>query len=65
MSHALEQQIVTLEEQNDALYERCLENFEVLNEWGPTPPDGDGWFLFSIFDGEDGVYAEFVRPIAS
>lgn len=65
MSHALEQKIVTLEDQNDALYERCLENFEVLNEWDPTPPDGDGWFLFSIFDGEDGVYAEFVRPIVS
>lgn len=65
MSHALEQKIVTLEDQNDALYERCLENFEALNEWEPMPPDGDGWFLFSIFDGEDGVYAEFVRPIAS
>ncbi|MFV4850634.1 hypothetical protein ACNJNU_13725 [Citrobacter freundii] len=65
MSHALEQKIVTLEDQNDALYKRCLENFEALNEWEPMPPDGDGWFLFSIFDSEDGVYAEFVRPITS
>lgn len=61
MSHALEQRVVNLEDQNDNLFERCLENFETLKEWEPTPPDGDGWFLFSIFDGEEGVYAEFVR----
>ncbi|MBY5091880.1 hypothetical protein LJU39_13665 [Citrobacter freundii] len=63
MSHALEQRVVNLEDQNDDLFDRCLENFETLKEWEPTPPDGDGWFLFSIFDSEEGVHAEFIRSI--
>lgn len=65
MSHDLEVRVVDLEDQDDVLFERCLDDFETLKEWDPIPPDGDGWFLFSIFDSEEGVHAEFARPITS
>lgn len=29
--------------------------------WTPTPPEGDGWLLASIYDTEDGPVALFVR----
>lgn len=64
MSHDLEVRVVDLEDQNDDLFDRYLEDFETLKEWEPTPPDGDGWFLFSIFDSEEGVHAEFTRSIS-
>ncbi|WP_270422434.1 hypothetical protein [Citrobacter portucalensis] len=63
-SHGLEVKVVDLVDQDDALFDRCLENFETLKEWEPTPPDGDGWFLFSIFDSEEGVHAEFTLSIS-
>lgn len=33
-----------------------------VNEWQPTPPKGEGWFLLAIYDTEDGPYACFTRP---
>lgn len=65
-SHSLETEIVNLEDQDGDLLDRWLEDTDStvsLTEWDPVPPAGDGWFLFSIFDGEDGVYAQFARQI--
>lgn len=65
-SHCLETEIVNLEDQDGDLLDRWLEDTDSavsLIEWDPEPPAGDGWFLFSIFDGEDGVYAQFARQI--
>lgn len=33
-----------------------------ISAWQPTPPPGDGWFLITIGDSEDGPYATFARP---
>ncbi|HEX8653088.1 MAG TPA: hypothetical protein VF708_19885 [Pyrinomonadaceae bacterium] len=33
-----------------------------VTEWQPTSPLGDGWFLISISDSEDGPFACFARP---
>lgn len=30
--------------------------------WEPRPPEGDGWFLYSIHDSEDGPIAWWLRP---
>src|SRR5919205_4312162 len=30
---------------------------EAVKAWQPTPPNGEGWFLFGIYDTEDGPYA--------
>jgi diadenosine tetraphosphatase ApaH/serine/threonine PP2A family protein phosphatase len=35
---------------------------DAVKAWQPTPPSGDGWFLFAIYDTEDGPYACFTRP---
>ncbi|WP_246169894.1 hypothetical protein [Yersinia canariae] len=34
-----------------------------LSMWHPTPPAGDGWFLASIHDTEDGPVCYWLRPI--
>ena len=31
--------------------------------WEPTVPEGDGWFLFALYDTEDGPHACFTRPL--
>lgn len=31
------------------------------NGWNPTEPPGDGWFIFSIHDTEDGPICVWVR----
>jgi len=31
--------------------------------WTPTKPAGDGWFVFSIHDTEDGPVCIWVRPM--
>lgn len=33
--------------------------------WSPSKPAGDGWFIFSIHDTEDGPICVWVRPIQS
>lgn len=64
-TYGLETKIVSLEDQNDELFEQCLEDFSAASQWEPTSPEGDDWFLFSIFDTEDGIHAEFARPESS
>lgn len=34
-----------------------------LNMWQPVPPAGEGWFLASIHDTEDGPFCYWLRPI--
>lgn len=33
-----------------------------VTAWEPTRPPGDGWFLLTIGDSEDGPFATFARP---
>lgn len=33
--------------------------------WNPQPPDGEGWFLASIYDTEDGPYACWIKPVTA
>lgn len=35
-----------------------------VSAWVPTPPPGEGWFLVSIHDTEDGPYSVWLRSIA-
>lgn len=63
-SHGLEVKVVDLADQDDALFDRCMDDVAAVEEWEPTPPDGDGWFLFSIFDSEEGIHAEFTRHLS-
>jgi len=32
-----------------------------ISEWQPTQPDGDGWFIGSIHDTEDGPYCIWLK----
>ncbi|WP_257017967.1 hypothetical protein [Serratia fonticola] len=34
-----------------------------ISQWTPTPPAGDGWFIGSIHDTEDGPLCVWLRPI--
>jgi hypothetical protein len=34
-----------------------------ISQWSPTPPEGDGWFIGSIHDTEDGPVCYWLRPI--
>ncbi|MDH0749479.1 hypothetical protein N5D61_24450 [Pseudomonas sp. GD03842] len=33
--------------------------------WEPTKPAGEGWFIFSIHDTEDGPICVWVRPLVT
>lgn len=33
------------------------------SQWNPTPPAGDGWFIASIHDTEDGPVCYWLRPV--
>ncbi|ALU60248.1 hypothetical protein [Pseudomonas syringae] len=33
--------------------------------WKPTKPAGDGWFIFSIHDNEEGPICVWVRPLVT
>src|SRR3712207_3646266 len=35
---------------------------EAVRRWEPTPPAGEGWFIFAIYDTEDGPFCCFTRP---
>lgn len=63
-AQGLEVRIVNLGDQDGDLFERCMEDGDASG-WDPEPPEGDGWFLFSIFDSEDGIHAEFARQQVS
>ncbi|HAU5648027.1 hypothetical protein [Serratia nevei] len=34
-----------------------------ISDWAPTPPAGNGWFIGSIHDTEDGPVCYWLRPI--
>lgn len=38
---------------------------EIITDWQPTQPPGDGWLLVSKFDTDSGPFALFVKPIQS
>lgn len=60
--HELELCIVELESDNEELAERWFEEGLCdCTTWDPTKPDGDGWFIFSIHDTEDGPICVWVR----
>lgn len=35
---------------------------ESVANWTPETPEGEGWFLVSVYATEDGDYASFARP---
>ncbi len=45
----------------DEWFEDGLTN---CSPWNPTKPDGEGWFIFSIYDTEDGPCCLWVRSAA-
>ncbi|AHG22158.1 hypothetical protein Z042_22910 [Chania multitudinisentens RB-25] len=34
-----------------------------ISQWNPTPPDGNGWFIGSIHDTEDGPLCVWLCPV--
>lgn len=34
-----------------------------ISQWNPTPPPGDGWFIASIHDTEDGPVCYWLQPV--
>ncbi|MFB5948416.1 hypothetical protein [Klebsiella pasteurii] len=64
-AQGLEVEIVNLEDQDYDLQDQILEGTATLREWDPLPPDGGGWFLFCIFDTENGAHAEFARRLTA
>jgi hypothetical protein len=53
--------IVTFEDDaSEDLNDRYF-NGDDVSDWNPTKPDGDGWFVFSIHDTEDGPCCAWVR----
>lgn len=52
------------EDEDHPAYQSYYEkNTADISAWNPGPPDGEGWFLLSICDTEDGPYAYFVRRV--
>ncbi|HED3065053.1 TPA: hypothetical protein R4057_002006 [Kluyvera ascorbata] len=62
-AHGLEMQTVSMEDQRPNLHEKILDEAADLLDWSPEPPEGEDWFLFCIFDTEDGYFAEFARRL--
>lgn len=60
----LESHLVEAQSDMDSeAYEKmvCKEQSGYANHWNPTRPDGNGWFMFGIWDTEDGPVCEWVR----
>ena len=49
------------EEIHEAYYD--LGDPEQCAKWKPSNPDGDGWFIFSIHETDDGPVCVWVRPL--
>jgi len=63
-SQGLESRAVDLESEDDdhPVYVAYFEDGDPdFTAWEPKAPEGDGWFLVSIYDTEDGPRAWFVR----
>lgn len=51
-----------LGEDSEELEERYFDgDTSAVSEWQPEPPEGAGWFLWAIYDTEDGPACQFVR----
>ena len=65
-TNGMESEFVVMEFDENTPAEVAAEYFEDgghdISEWDPTPPEGEGWFLYSIFDSDDGPQACYVRP---
>ncbi|MFJ5378165.1 hypothetical protein ACIPSX_12545 [Pectobacterium sp. CHL-2024] len=49
----------------DAIRDRYFEAGDLnVSDWNPTPPAGDGWFVGSIHDTEDGPVCIWLRENA-
>lgn len=62
-SHGLESVTLDLFDQDPELEERILDGESSLSEWEPEQPEGEGWFLFSVFSSEEGFHALFTRRL--
>lgn len=50
---------------NHAVAAKWIEGDNNISDWNPTKPEGDGWFLAGIFNGnEDTPFAVWARPAA-
>lgn len=65
-SQGLESACVLFEDDApEELQDAWLESGEAdVEKWQPTTPKGDGWFLLSLHDTENGPVAIFARPMA-
>lgn len=62
--HQLEMNIIRLEDDNPYIAKRVFEHCDPdISDWKPTEPDGEGWFLASILDSEQGPACIWLRPI--
>ncbi len=65
----LEYQVISLEcdhTVSDELTDHILEECDGdVSEWNPGKPEGDGWFIGSIHDTEDGPYCIWLRDKGS
>lgn len=53
---------VALESEDSRINERYFEEGDpCLAEWEPTPPEGEGWFVASIWENEDGAFYQWFR----
>lgn len=62
--HGLEFAVIQLESESEdhPAYISYFENEDPdLEAWAPSPPSGDGWFLLSIHDTEDGPIQMWAR----
>lgn len=58
----LEESIQRLEDEDTPFHEMYFEgNAADLSEWELRQPEGEGWFIGSLFDTEDGPYCIWLR----
>lgn len=66
-AQGMECSILSLESDNDELAEQYADG-ELdgdVTTWNPSQPAGEGWFIGSIHDTEDGPYCIWFRKIGS
>jgi hypothetical protein len=60
--HNLESCILHLETDNLVLADKYFAHGELdISDWNPNKPSGEGWFILSIHDTDDGPVCIFVR----
>lgn len=64
-ARGIEVTFTSMEGDNDEEFERYCETGDAdCSRWTPTPPPGDGWFILSIHDTEDGPVCVWGRKVA-